>query len=111
MKDGSYEESLRLLKGLMSDYPDNHALYSWMTAWYLEQGKKTDGITFFEKLYAEKLSASPKLAQCALYEKAILQQADGKNAEARATLARLRAVRAPDPALVRTMAALEPALK
>lgn len=111
MKDGSYEESFRVLKGLMSDYPENHALYSWVTQWYLDQGKKTDGIAYFEKLQAEQVSASPSLAQYALYEKAILQQADGKPAAARSTLSRLRAVKAPDAALSRTVEALEQTLR
>jgi len=111
MKDGAYQESFKVLKALMSDYPENYALYSWVTEWYLEQEKAADGITFFEKLYADKVSTLPKLAQYALYEKAVLQKSDRKPADARATLNRLRSVRTPDPALVRTIAALEPTLR
>ena len=111
MKDGAHEESFKILQGLMTDYPQNHALYPWATEWYLDQGKKTDGIQYFEKLQAEKLRTSPKLAQYALYEKAVLQKASEKPADARATLTRIRAISTPDPALSRSMAGLEKKLK
>ena len=107
MKDGAYEESFKVLTGLMTDYPENHALYAWATEWYVDQNKRAEGVEYFEKLHSEKLRTSPKLAQRALYEKAILQNANGKPADARATLNRIRALSPPDAALARSMAALE----
>ena len=107
MKDGAYDESLKVLKGLMSDYPENYALYPWATEWHIDQGKKAEGVEYFEKLHAEKLRTSPKLAQRALYEKAILQKAIGKPADARATLSRIRMITTPDAALARNIAAFE----
>ena len=106
MKDEEYAESLKVLQGLMSDYRENYALYPWATEWHIDQGKKAEGVEYFEKLYAEKRT-SPKLAQRALYEKAILQKANGKTADARATLSRIRMIATPDAALARNMAAFE----
>ena len=107
MKDGSYEESLKVLKALMSDYPQNHAFYAWAAEWHLDQGKKGAGIEYFEKLHTEKLPTSPKLAQYALYHKAVLQKSAGNSADARATLGRIRGIVTPEPALSRSVAAFE----
>jgi hypothetical protein len=111
MKDGAYADSFKVLQGMMSEYPANHALYAWVTEWYLEQGKKTDGIAYFEKLQTDKLPSSIKLAQYALFQKAILQAENDRNAEALATLKRVRTLGTPEPALSRTVAAMEKALK
>ena len=106
MKDEEHQESLKILQSLMADYPENYALYPWATEWHMDQGKKAEGVEYFEKLAAEK-RASPKLAQRALYEKAILQKANGKREDARATLNRIRAIAAPEASLARNMAAFE----
>jgi predicted Zn-dependent protease len=111
MKDADYDESFRVLRGLMSDFPQNHALYAWAEQWYVDQEKLTDGVEYFEKLHAEKLTASPRLAQQALYHKADLQYELDRRADARATLTRLRALGTPDPALGRTLTAFEKELR
>ena len=111
MKDGAYSDSFKVLQGLMSDYPANHALYAWVTEWYLDQGKKAEGIAYFEKFQADKLPSSTKLAQYALFQKAILQAENDKNADALATLKRVRMLGVPEAALGRTVAAMEKALK
>jgi hypothetical protein len=107
MKDGAYGDSFKVLQGLMTDYPGNHALYNWVTEWYLEQGKKADGIAYFEKLHAEKLPSSSNLAKYALFQKAILQAENDRPADSRATLRRIRAMGMLDPALVRSVTAME----
>jgi hypothetical protein len=111
MKDGAYADSFKVLQGLMSDYPANHALYAWVTEWYLDQGKKADGVAYFEKLQVDKLATSTKLAQYALFQKAILQAENDKNADALATLRRVRGLDVPEAALLRSVAAMEKALK
>ena len=111
MKDGAYADSFKVVQGLMSEYPANHALYAWVTEWYLDQGKKADGIAYFEKLQAEKMATSTRLAQYALFQKAILQAEDEKNADALATLRRVRAIGTTEAALGRTVAAMEKALR
>jgi hypothetical protein len=111
MKDGAYADSFKVLQGMMSEYPANHALYAWVTEWYLEQEKKADGIVYFERLHADKLPSSVKLAQYALFQKAILQAESDRNTEALSTLKRVRTLAAPEPALSRTVAAMEKALK
>jgi hypothetical protein len=107
MKDAAYADSFKVLQGLMTDYPANYALYPWVTQWYLEQEKITDGIAYFEKLNADKLPSSPKLAQYALFQKAVLQAQNDKTADAKATLRRLRTLGAPDAALSRSVVAME----
>jgi len=111
MKDGAYAESFKILQALMSEYPANHALYAWVTEWYLDQGKKAEGIAYFEKFQADKLPSSMKLAQYALFQKAILQAENDKNADALATLRRVRTMGNPDPPLGRSVAAMEKALR
>jgi hypothetical protein len=111
MKDGAYAESFRVLQGLMTDYPENTALYAWVTQWYVDQEKEADGIAYFEKLQAEKARISPKLAQYALYQKAVLQEANGKDADALASLRRVRMLGSVDPGLGRSVAKMEKDLK
>jgi hypothetical protein len=111
MKDGAYEESFRVLRGLMTDYPQNYALYDWAAQWHLDQNKRAEGVEYFEKLSAEKQPVSPRLAQEALYQKAEMQYQNGRSSDARNTLARLRAMRTPDPALARRIAGLEKKLR
>jgi hypothetical protein len=107
MKDAAYADSLKVLQGLMTDYPANYALYPWVTQWYLEQEKITDGIAYFEKLNADKLPSSVKLAQYALFQKAVLQAQNDKTADAKATLRRLRTLGNADAALSRSVVAME----
>lgn len=107
MKDGAFADSFKILQGLMSEYPGNYALYPWATQWYLEQNKTADGIAYFEKLQAEKLPSSPKLAQYALFQKAFLQAQNGRPADARTTLRRLQTLGTPDPGLARSLSEME----
>ena len=111
MKDGAHEESFRVLQGLMRDYPENYALYPWATEWYSDQSRYPDGVQYFQKLHLEKLPSSIKLAQYALFEKAVLENVDRRPADARATLSRIRAIGTPDAALLRTMRSFESRLR
>ena len=111
MQDGAYAESLRVVEGLMADYPKNYALYPWVSEWYVEQDKARDGTLYFEKLASTLAARSPGLAQYALFEKAALQNLDGNPSAARSTLSRLRSLGTPDSALQRTLAAFERGLK
>jgi len=111
MKDGTYADSFKVLQGLMSEYPANHVLYAWVAEWYRDQEKQTDGIAYFEKLQADKLPSSTTLAQYALYQKAILQAENDKEADALATLRRVRTLGTPEAALSRSVAAMEKKLK
>jgi tetratricopeptide (TPR) repeat protein len=107
MKDAQYDKSLEVLKQLMVDYPENYALYPWLTEWHRDQRKNLAGADYFEKLAVEKQRTSVKLAQYALFEKAVLQKEQGNTADARATLTRVRGMGTPDPALTRTIRSFE----
>jgi hypothetical protein len=75
MKDGRTRRVVQNSPGPDErDYPQNHALYPWANGVVCRSGKKGDGIQYFEKLQAEKLRTSPKLAQYALYEKAVAKK-------------------------------------
>jgi len=111
MKDGQHDKSFEVLKKLMGDYPANYALYPWVTEWYRDQKKNLEGAEYFEKVFAEKMPSSTKLAQHALLEKAVLQNAQGLTAEPRATLTRLKGIATPDAALARTIKSFESKLK
>jgi len=111
MKDEQYEKSLEVVKQLMADYPGNYTLYPWVTEWHRDQEKFVSGIEYFEKLAAQKQPSSVKLAQYALYEKAVLQSEQRRPADARATLARLKGLAPPDAALARTIRSFESKLK
>ncbi len=108
MKDGQYQQSFEVVENLMADYPSNHAFYTWVTEWYRDQEKSPAGVEYFEKLAVRKQPSSVKLAQYALFEKAVLQ---GRPADKRATLARLKAMGVPDAALARTLRSFESKLK
>jgi len=111
MKDEQYQKSLEVVTQLMSDYPGNYALYPWVTQWHREQEKHAAGVEYFEKLATQKQASSVKLAQYALFEKAVLQSEQRRPADARATLARLKGLAAPDAALARTILSFESNLK
>lgn len=111
MKDAQYPEALRILEGLMSDYPNNVALYPWATQWHREQSKNLEGADYFERLYIRRLSSSPRVAAYALFEKAQLQNAHARPAEARQTLARIRAVPGLDPTLASRVQSFEKTLR
>ena len=111
MKDGQYDKSFDVVKQLMVDYPGNYALYPWVTEWYSDQKKNPAGVEYFEKLAAQKQPSSIKLAQHALFQKAILQNLAGSAADTRATLARLKGMGTPDAALARTVRSFESKLK
>jgi hypothetical protein len=111
LKDEQYAESFRVLEKLTSDYPNNVALYTWVTQWYREQDKNIEGADYFEKLSARKLPASPRLAQHALFEKAVLQNAHGRPADARQSLTRLRSLGAVDGGLTRRIQIFEKDLR
>jgi hypothetical protein len=111
MKGGAHQESFDVLQSLMRDYPGNYALYPWATEWYRDQSRYPDGVQYFQKLHLEKLPSSIKLAQYALFEKAVLENADGRPVDARATLGRIRGIGTPDGALLRTMRSFENRLR
>jgi hypothetical protein len=111
LKDEQFAEAMRVLERLSADYPNNVALYTWMTQWFREQGKNLEGADYFEKLYAQKAAASPRLGQYALFEKAILQDAHSRPADARQTLTRLRSSGTLDGPLARRLDKFEKSLR
>jgi hypothetical protein len=111
MKDEQYDKSFEVLQKLIADYPANYAFYPWITQWYDDQKKHAAGVEYLEKFALQKQASSVKLAQHALYEKAVLQNLLRRPADSRATLARLKGMAAPDPALARTIVAFEKKLK
>lgn len=111
LKDEQYAEALQVVEKLSADYPNNVALYTWITQWFREQGKNLEGADYFEKLYAQKAASAPRPGQYALFEKAVLQGAHSRHADARQTLARVKSGGAIDGPLARRMEAFEKTLR
>ena len=110
LEDRQYAEALRILEKLVSDHPDNFVLYTWITDWHRKQNKDLEGAEYFEKLYQTQIQRSPRMAQYALLERAQLQNAQRRPAEARQTLARLKTVPGMDALLARKVQTLEKSL-
>ncbi len=96
VQDKQFGRALTILEKLMSDYPDNHVFYTWVTDWHRQQKKNLEGAEYFERVYERQIRRSPTLAQYALIEKATLQLAHGRKAEAAQTVARIKAIPAAD---------------
>jgi len=105
LEDKQYEAAFRVLEKLISDYPNNFALYVWATDWFLRQEKHAEGAVYFEKLHQNQ--GSRRTAPYALLEKAQLQAAGDRNAEARQTIARICSIAGGDAVLLRRAQALE----
>ena len=91
LEDKQYGAAFPALERLMTDYPDNFVLYVWVTEWFRQQRKNLEGADYFERIYAKQISRSPVMAKYALLEKAGLQSAHARNADALQTLQRLKA--------------------
>ena len=95
------------LERLMADYPDNYVLYVWVTDWFRQQRKNLEGADYFERIYAKQSTRSPVMAKYALLEKAGLQFAHGRGADALQTLQRLRNIPGGDSSLSMKVQKLE----
>jgi hypothetical protein len=107
LSNKEYAAALPILEGLMVDYPDNFVLYSWVTEWHREQKKHMQGADYFERLYGQQVKRSPLMGQYALLEKADLQLAENRKADAAQTLRRIRAMSGQDSLVVKKVQAME----
>jgi len=107
LSNKEYAASFPILEKLLADYPDNLVLYEWVTEWYREQRKNLDGAEYFERMYQQQVSRSPKMAGYALLEKVDLQLAQNRKNEALQTLQRLKGIPISDPLLAKKVQALE----
>jgi hypothetical protein len=106
-----YAAAFPVLERLMADYPDNQVLYIWATEWFREQRKNLEGAEYFEKVFEKEMKRSPGMARYALVEKANLQLAHTRKAEALQTIQRIRAIPGADPGLYSKLQALEKAAR
>jgi hypothetical protein len=106
-----YAAAFPILETLMADYPDNQVLYIWATEWFREQRKNLEGADYFEKVFDKEMKRSPGMARYALVEKANLQLAHTRKADALQTIQRIRAIPGADPQLYSKLQALEKAAK
>ena len=111
LEDKQWAPAFRVLEKLLTDYKDNFVLYTWVTDWHRQQGKNLEGADYFERLHQGQLSRSPVMAKYALLEKAQLQNAHSRPAEARQTLARLKAISGGDALLSNKVLALESTIR
>jgi len=107
LEDEQYSVAFPVLEKLMSDYPDNFALYAWATEWFRRQKKNLDGADYFERMYAKQINRAPMMAKYALFEKAGLQLAETRNADALQTIQRLKSMSGNDALLTKRVGQLE----
>src|SRR6185436_6455965 len=70
LSDKQYNVAFPVLEKLIADYPDNFALYTWVTEWFRQQRRNLDGAEYFERVYEREIKRSPAMARYALFEKA-----------------------------------------
>src|SRR5215831_13822083 len=109
LSNKEYSKAFPVLEKLMTDYPDNHVFYNWVTEWFREQRQNLEGADYFERVYQAQLSRSPAMARQALLQKANLQLAHARKADALQTVQRIRAIPEADPLVARKVLALEKA--
>jgi hypothetical protein len=107
LSNKEYAAAFPILEKLMADYPDNFVLYVWATEWFREQRKNLEGAEYFERVYGKQINRSQTMAKYALLEKANLQLAHNRKAEAIQTLQRIREMPGSDPAISMKVQALE----
>src|SRR5215510_5677276 len=106
LSNKEYALSFPILEKLIQDYPDNFVLYVWATEWFREQKKNLEGADYFEKVFEKEMKRSPGMARYALVEKASLQLAHTRKADALQTIQRIRAIPGADPQLYSKLQAL-----
>ena len=111
LSNKEYTAAFPVLEELISDYPDNQVLYLWATEWFREQRKNLEGAEYFENVYGMQLKRSVGMARYALVEKANLQLAHTRKADALQTIQRIRAIPGADPQLYGKLQALEKAAR
>jgi hypothetical protein len=109
LSNKEYSKAFPVLEQLMTDYPDNHVFFNWVTEWFREQRQNLEGAEYFERVYQAQLSRSPAMARQALLQKANLQLAHARKADALQTVQRIRAIPEADPLVSRKVLALEKA--
>jgi hypothetical protein len=107
LEDERYPEAFRTLEQLMSENQDNFVLYTWVTDWHRRQNKNLEGADYFETVFRVQAKRSPLMAKYALLEKALLLEAHNRDADARNTIARLKALPGTDALLSRKVQAFE----
>ena len=111
LEDKRYGEAMQIAERMMRDFPDNFILYTWVTDWHRRQNKNLEGAEYFERLHQSQMPRSPLMAKYALFEKAQLQYAHDRPADARQTLARLKNIPGPDALLNRKVQDFERAIR
>ena len=92
LSNKEYGAAFPVLEKLMADYPDNFVFYVWATEWFREQRKNAEGEEYFERMYEKQINRSATMTKYALLEKAYLQLAQNRRADAIQTLDRIKAI-------------------
>jgi hypothetical protein len=107
LSNREYATAFPFLEKLIVDYPDNSVLYGWVTEWHRQQRKNLEGADYFERMYQQQATRSPKMAGYALLEKTNLQLAQNRKTEALQTLQRLKGLTISDLLLSAKVRSLE----
>ncbi len=108
LEDQRYAEAFRVLDKLRAEHPNNFVYYVWATDWFRRQRKNLEGVEFYERVYNEQIKrGSPLMAKYALLEKAQLELAHNRPAEAQRTVERIRVIPTTDLLAAKKAADLE----
>ena len=107
LSNKEYVAAFPLLEGLITNYPDNFVLYVWATEWFREQKKESEGVDYFERMYARQVNRSGTMAKYALLEKAKLFLAQNRKADAIQTVERIKAMPGSDALISMKLQPLE----
>lgn len=110
-EDKQFSTAVAVLEKLIASHPDNFVFYVWATDLFRQQRKNLEGAEYFERVYEQQMNRSPRLAQYALLEKANLQFAHQRKAEAAQTLQRIKTIGISDMLLSRKVEALDKELR
>jgi hypothetical protein len=105
-----YPAAFSILENLIAEYADNFVFYEWAMDWFRRQNKNLEGADYFERLH-QNTPESPLMAEYALLEKAKLQAAQGRHADALQTIARIKSFSRGDQLLTSKVEALEKRLR
>jgi hypothetical protein len=102
-----YRDAFPILEQLISDHPDNFVFFGWVTQWFRQQNKNAEGAEYFERTYSRQVGRSTTMAKHALLEKAKLQLATNRRADAIQTLQRVKSMPGSDALIGTKLQAIE----
>jgi len=107
LEEKRYPDALRLLEGLMEQFPDNFVFYGWASSLFEMQQNFDAGIRYLASIAEHQDDRSPVMAKHALLKKASLEHTAGQDARAQETLRDIRSRQGSDRSIETELQVLE----